>query len=69
MLRTLFIQTIFAVHAIALTAAILIVVKPTPAIPTLQSITPTLIGLISTDQTHLTALTPADHKQLSHAAP
>jgi hypothetical protein len=44
MLKTLFIQTILAVHAIALTTAILIVVKP--AVPQLRSLRPALSALV-----------------------
>jgi hypothetical protein len=55
MLKTLFIQTILAVHAIALTTAILIVVKPAPQ---LRSLRPAFSALVS-----------GDRPQLSHAAP
>jgi hypothetical protein len=56
MLKTLFIQTILAAHAIALTTAILIVVKPT--VPQLRSLRPALSALVS-----------GDRPQLSHVAP
>jgi hypothetical protein len=58
MLRTLFLQTIFAVHAIALTTAILIVVKPVEPVPHLRSFKPALFAILPLAPTSLSLVEP-----------
>jgi hypothetical protein len=63
MLRNFFVQTIFAVHAIALTATILIVVKPAPAVPQLRALKPALFTILSDNSNHLSLGNPAPTPQ------